>query len=244
MFFWVEVFQVISRTVRITRRLDVSPTDHVINAVSVAVGTTHAGGQMDVLVVNPLIPARRLDILRGVTVVAPVGRWFADDVEEDLVIRVKAALIVVCNDFVLRFRIVKFVQLGGRPLYRGQAAGHRGRPPVIFPGRLQRRVALVLFAVSVVTSETVDLVLPGDWPTQKLLRISVWIVIVWFHLAIVSTGKMTAELLEELPGSHVNIIRAVGALPVAIGNRDLCPDPGIGQHPRFTHPSTKDVGCT
>ena len=85
-FLRVEVFQVISRIVRIARRLDVAPSNHVIHAVAMAVGATHSGGQMDVLVVNPLIPARRLEILRGVTVVAPVGGRLANDVEEHLVV--------------------------------------------------------------------------------------------------------------------------------------------------------------
>ena len=55
---------------------------------------------MDILVMNPLITARRLQILRGMAVITPVGGRLADEVEEYLVVRVEPALVVTGDDFV------------------------------------------------------------------------------------------------------------------------------------------------
>ena len=90
----------------------------MIGAVAVAIGATHPRRHMDVLVMHPLILSGSLQILRGVAEVTAVGWRFADDVEEDLVLGIKPALVIACDDFLpVKFRIVKIFQLRCSPFY-------------------------------------------------------------------------------------------------------------------------------
>ena len=216
----------------------------MIGTITVTVGATHPRGHVDVLVVHPFIAAGGLQVLSGVAEVTAVGWRLADDVEEHFVLGVEPTLVVMGEDFLpVEFRVVKVIQLGRAALHGGQAAGHGRRPSVVLLGGLQGGIALVMLAVSVVAGEAVDFVFAGNLGTLEHRRLPVKLLIGWFHLAVVATGIVAAEFLEEFPGGQVNVAWLVGAFPAPVGDGNLHADAVVGQHPRLPHPAAQDVGA-
>ena len=182
----------------------------MVGAVAVAIDTRHAGGNVDILVVEPMFCFGWIDILVGMAEVAAILGHFADDIKEYPLFTVEPAHIVGYFDIVIHEGVIEIIDLSGDFSQTGRG---RGNPAIVFAQALESRFGLVLLWVGIMTGETINFENPRSFDIFRAVRRFIK------FFAVITAGHVATKLNAHFPGRNAHIDGFMRPFPASPGER-------------------------